>query len=80
MGDVSFNFNAMLKGLQSYTDKVKTQLKKLESSTGGTVKLGTMFKLQFRMQLLSQYTEAVSNTLTAVNQEMVTMARATKGQ
>ncbi len=79
-GDISFNFNQMLQGLQKYTDAVKQQLSQLESATGGTVKLGVMFKLQYRMQLLSQYTEAVSNVLTAVNQEMVGMARATKGQ
>ncbi|AEG85089.1 hypothetical protein CP04DC42_0443 [Chlamydia psittaci 04DC42] len=38
-----------------------------------------MFNLQFRMQILSQYMEAVSNILTAVNTEMITMARAVKG-
>lgn len=81
MGDAaSFNFTQMLKGMETYVSSVKTYLSKLESSTGGTVNLGTMFNLQFRMQIMSQYIEAVSNTLSAVNNEMITMARATKGQ
>jgi len=82
MGDVdaSFNFNKMLEGLGSYVKGVQTYLKKLENATGGTVNLGTMFQMQFRMQIMSQYIEAVSNTLSAVHQEMMTMARATKGQ
>lgn len=78
-GGASFNFNKMLAGLQSYVTSVQGYLAKLESATGGTVDLGTMFNLQFHMQVMSQYIEAVSNTLSAVHQEMITMARATKG-
>jgi hypothetical protein len=51
-----------------------------ESHEGGEVSLATMFQLQFQMQIMSQYVEAVSNTLAAIHQEMLTMARATKGQ
>jgi len=79
-GAASFDFNKMLRGLEDYVNSVKTYLNQLETSTGGTVNLATMFNMQFHMQIMSQYIEAVSNTLSAVNNEMVTMARATKGQ
>lgn len=79
-GPAAFNFNKMLQGLENYVSSVKTYLGQLESATGGTVNLATMFNMQFHMQIMSQYIEAVSNTLSAVNNEMVTMARATKGQ
>lgn len=76
----SFNFDKMLQGLSSYVQQVQTYLSQLEAATGGTVDLGMMFNMQFHMQIMSQYIEAVSNTLSAVHQEMITMARATKGQ
>ncbi len=79
-GPASFNFNKMLQGLESYVSSVKTYLNKLEGSTGGTVNLATMFQMQFHMQIMSQYIEAASNTLSAVNTEMLSMARAVKGQ
>lgn len=79
-GAAAFNFDKMLKGLETYVGSVKTYLNKLESATGGTVNLSTMFNMQFHMQIMSQYVEAVSNTLSAVHNEQVTMARATKGQ
>ena len=71
----AFNFNQMLDGVCKYVQGVQQYL----TSTQGTVDLGTMFNLQFRMQILSQYMESVSNILTAVNTEMITMARAVKG-
>ncbi|WP_213318818.1 DUF5407 family protein [Chlamydiifrater volucris] len=74
-----FNFNEMLDGICKYVQGVQQYLTELETSTQGTVDLGTMFNLQFRMQILSQYVEAVSNVLTAVHTEMITMARAVKG-
>lgn len=77
----SFNFNDMIDKLTAYTDAVKKQMAELSSkSTGGNVDLATMFKLQFQMQMMSQYIEAMSNVLSSVHQEMMTMARATKGQ
>ena len=79
-GPTSFNFDAMLQGLSRYVQNVQTYLSQLEQATGGTVNLGQMFQMQFQMQILSQYIEAVSNTLSAVHNEMITMARATKGQ
>lgn len=79
-GPASFNFDKMVQGLEKYVQSVKTYLAKLESNTGGTVNLATMFNMQFHMQIMSQYIEAVSNTLSAIHNEMVTMARATKGQ
>jgi flagellar biosynthesis chaperone FliJ len=79
-GGASFDFSAMLHGLTRYVNNVQSYLSKLESATSGTVNLGQMFQMQFQMQVLSQYIEAVSNTLSAVHNEMVTMARATKGQ
>lgn len=79
-GAASFNFNKMLQGLEKYVQSVKSYLSQLEAATGGTVNLSTMFNMQFHMQIMSQYIEAVSNTLSAVHNEMVVMARATKGQ
>lgn len=79
-GRTSFDFNKMIKGMGDYVENVKSQLSDLESATGGTVNLGRMFRMQFSMQVMSQYVEAVSNTLSAVNNEMMTMARAVKGQ
>ena len=76
----SFNFNEMLSGLQKYVSSVQTYLSKLESSTSGTVSLGTMFSMQFQMQIMSQYISACSNVLTAAHSAMMTMASATKGQ
>jgi hypothetical protein len=76
----SFNFNAMLQGLGQYVTRVQSYLTKLQNATGGSVSLGTMFHMQFMMEMMSQYIEAVSNTLQAVHTEMITMARATKGQ
>lgn len=75
----AFDFNKMLAQVCDYVEGVQTYLTELEKSTEGTVDLGTMFNLQFRMQILSQYMEAVSNVLTAVHTEMITMARAVKG-
>lgn len=75
----AFNFNEMLNGVCKYVQGVQEYLTELETSTQGTVDLGTMFNLQFRMQILSQYMEAVSNVLTAIHTEMITMARAVKG-
>ena len=72
-GPASFNFDKMLQGLERYVQSVKTYLSQLESSTGGTVNLSTMFNLQFQMQIMSQYIEAVSNTLSAVHNEMITI-------
>jgi prefoldin subunit 5 len=79
-GPASFNFNAMLQGLQRYVSSVQTYLGQLEQASAGTVSLALMFHMQFQMQIMSQYIEAVSNTLSAVHNEMITMARATKGQ
>ena len=79
-GQASFNFSQMLSGLNRYVQSVQSYLTQLEQATGGTVNLSTMFNMQFHMQIMSQYIEAVSNTLTAVNNEMTAMARATKGQ
>lgn len=79
-GPASFNFAQMLQGLQRYVSSVQDYLAQLEQATGGTVNLATMFNMQFHMQIMSQYIEAVSNTLSAVHNEMITMARATKGQ
>ena len=79
-GPAAFNFNQMIQGLDKYVQSVKTYLQELESATGGTVDLATMFNMQFHMQIMSQYVEAVSNTLSAIHNEMITMARATKGQ
>ncbi len=76
----SFNFNAMLQGLGQYVSRVQEYLTQLQNASGGSVNLGTMFHMQFMMEMMSQYIEAVSNTLQAVHTEMITMARATKGQ
>ncbi len=75
----SFNFNDMMNGLVLYVEGVQQYLLDLEVANQGTVDLGTMFNLQFRMQILSQYVEATSNVLTGVHSGMITMARAAKG-
>lgn len=81
MGDVqSFNFSKMIDGLSAHVNLVQKYLADLNKSTTGDVNLGQMFKLQFHMQVMSQYLEATSNVLTAVHTEMVKMAQATKGQ
>ena len=79
-GPASFNFNQMIQGMGKYVQNVQTYLTQLEAASGGTVNLATMFNMQFHMQIMSQYIEAVSNTLSAVHNEMMTMARAVKGQ
>lgn len=76
----SFNFNQMIEGMGKYVQNVQSYLHQLEAASGGTVNLATMFNMQFHMQIMSQYIEAVSNTLSAVHNEMMTMARAVKGQ
>ena len=81
MGDVpSFDFSKMIDGLSAHVTLVKKYLDDLNKSTTGDINLGQMFKLQFFMQVMSQYIEATSNTLTAVHTEMIKMAQATKGQ
>lgn len=80
MSSTSFDFNKMLSSLGTYVNNVQTYLNQLESASSGSVDMGTMFRMQFQMQVMSQYMEAVSNVLSAVNNEMITMARATKGQ
>ncbi len=77
---MTFNFNQMLDGLNKYAESVQSYLSQLQSPSSGTISLTLMFQMQFHMQILSQYCEAVSNTLSAVHSEMITMARATKGQ
>ncbi|MFN0065322.1 MAG: DUF5407 family protein [Chlamydiales bacterium] len=79
-GGASFNVQQMIAGMNSYVNNVKQYLSELEKSSSGTVNLGTMFNMQFHMQIMSQYIEAVSNTLSAIHNEMMTMARAVKGQ
>ena len=75
----SFNFEAMIQGMGQYVQNVQQYLQALETASGGTVNLATMFNMQFHMQVMSQYIEAVSNTLSAVHSEMMSMARAVKG-
>jgi prefoldin subunit 5 len=74
------SFQQLLTSLATYVSQVNTQVQQLQQGQSGSVDLSTMFQLQFRMQVMSQYIEAVSNTLSAVHQEMMSMARATKGQ
>ena len=76
----NFDFNQMLSDLQGYTSQVQQTLQQIQSESSGNVNLGTIFQMQFRMQIMSQYIESVSNTLSAINNEMLTMARVTKGQ
>jgi hypothetical protein len=47
---------------------------------GTSVNPSTMFNLQFHMQVMSQYLESASNTLSSIHNEMITLAHATKGQ
>lgn len=79
-GVPSFNINQMISGMSNMVSRVQTYLNQLENATGGAVALGRMFHMQFMMEMMSQYIEAVSNVLQAIHSEMMTMARATKGQ
>jgi hypothetical protein len=80
-GPTSFDFNQMIRSLETYTSQVKNYIAELQKqSTTGTVDLSKMFALQFQMQIMSQYIEAMSNVLSATHQEMMSMARAVKGQ
>jgi hypothetical protein len=74
------SFEQLIASLATYVSQVNAQVQQLQQGQSGSVDLSTMFQLQFRMQVMSQYIEAVSNTLSAVHQEMMSMARATKGQ
>jgi hypothetical protein len=80
--NTSFDFSQMLQALGQYVTNVQGYLQTLEQqgATGGSVNIGLMMSLQFQMQIMSQFIEAVSNTLSAVHNEMMTCARATKGQ
>jgi hypothetical protein len=62
------------------TDERELEQLKKEADAGGSVSPAVMLQLQFQMQQMSQYIEAVSNTLSAIHQEMMSMARATKGR
>jgi chromosome segregation ATPase len=76
----TYDFNQMLAGLRQYTSQVDQAMRQLQDSGSGSVNLEAMFQLQFRMQAMSQYLETVSNTLSAMHSEMITMARAEQGQ
>jgi hypothetical protein len=76
----NIDLNQLISNVQGYTSQVQQSLEQVRSQGSGNVNLGTMFQLQFQMQIMSQYIESVSNTLSAINNEMMTMARATKGQ
>ena len=78
LGSTSIDFSKMIQGLNAYMDRVQSYMAQLQK-VSGTVNLQVMFALQFAMQMMSQYMEACSNTLSAVHNEMMTMARATKG-
>lgn len=82
MADVpSFNFNKILDGLSTYVNNVQGYLNSLQSSgSSGAISLGRMFHMQFAMEMMSQYIEATSNMMQGIHTEMITMARATKGQ
>ena len=55
------------------------ELAKVSGGSSGSVSLQDMFRLQFSMQMMSQYIEAVSNIMSSSHSEMMTMARAVKG-
>lgn len=66
--------------LESYESRVNELQQELENLSGSNISIAQEMKIQFQMQVLTQYIEAVSNTLSEVNQEMLTMANAVKGQ
>ena len=74
------NLTNMIAGLEKQVTRVQDYLTKLEQSEGSSVNLSDMFRMQMAMQLMSQYTETTSNSMTAVHQLMMSMAKATKGQ
>lgn len=76
---IVFDFASMLQGVQNQVNVVEGYLNDMKAATAGGVQIGAMFNLQFHMQIMSQFMEACSNSLSAVHNEMMTMARATKG-
>lgn len=80
MSDLTFNINGMISGMEKVAKNVQNYLQQLEKASAGAIALGRMFHMQFMMEMMSQYIEAVSNVLQAIHSEMMTMARATKGQ
>jgi hypothetical protein len=76
------SLEAILASVKKQQEAVEQRIQQLQqqSHSGGTVDVATMFQLQFQMQQMSQYMETMSNVLSAVHQEMMTVARAAKGQ
>jgi len=70
---------ATLQGHQEAMEQQLAQLRKLDAA-GGTADPAAMFELQIRMQTASQYIEACSNVMSAIHNEMIGLARATKGR
>jgi len=72
----------ILATLQSHQEAMEQQLAQLRKldAAGGTVEPSVMFELQIKMQTASQYIEGCSNVMSAIHNEMISIARATKGR
>lgn len=80
-GFASFNVHDMIAGVGAYQTQAQQYLAEMKSSgSSGQVSVTLMMAMQFSMQMLSTYTSTCSSTLTALNNELKTMANAIKGQ
>jgi hypothetical protein len=74
------SFEQLQAAMAAQIAQINTLSQQLQQGQSGSVDPAAMFQLQFRMQVMSQYIEACSNVLSAIHQQMMSMARATKGQ
>jgi hypothetical protein len=74
------SFEQLQAAMAAQIAQINALSQQLQQGQSGSMDPAAMFQLQFRMQLMSQYIEACSNVLSAIHQQMMSMARATKGQ
>ena len=73
------SYEDMIKRVEN-RDRIIENLLNQMKKDNGTMNLSSMMELQFRMQMMSQYVEAVSNLMTEVHNAMMTLIRGIKGQ
>ena len=67
--------------MAQYRQKIQELVAEIEAAEkDGHVGIGKMMELQMQMTMMSQYVEATSSVLQAMHQQMMSMARAVKGQ
>jgi hypothetical protein len=74
------SFEQLQAAIAAQIARINTLSQQLQQGQSGSVDPAVMFQLQIQMQVMSQYIEACSNVLSAIHQQIMSMARATKGQ